>query len=79
MAARKMTAPNSNVRAFQVERVCDRYRRQSRGLVGVAVSEELLRASDDLGLPVEGDVSDVMSGSDAFGFEEPAPWREKTS
>jgi hypothetical protein len=31
MAARKMTAPNSKVRAFHVESVCDKYSLQSSG------------------------------------------------
>lgn len=34
--ARNITAPNSKVRAFHVESVCDKYRRRSKGVMDFA-------------------------------------------
>jgi hypothetical protein len=76
MAARKITAPNSKVRAFHVERVCEMYRRYSSGLefdegdedVGVCVL-----SCEGSEVPMEGDVSLVMSMVDGNDFGRPAP------
>tara|TARA_R110002003_G_scaffold279_8_gene18077 strand:- start:4640 stop:4861 length:222 start_codon:yes stop_codon:yes gene_type:complete len=67
IAARKMTAPNSNVRAFHVESVCETYSRHKSGLVafgpidcGAAGSKSI----DERELLVESERWLVMSAGD---------------
>jgi hypothetical protein len=55
IAARKITAPNSKVREFHVDRVCDVYSRYKRGFVEVGLVE-----GEGLREPVEGNEPPVV-------------------
>jgi hypothetical protein len=81
-----MTAPNSKVREFHVERVCDVYKRYNNGLFDVEAevgsflsdSEELFVLVEfAVGEPIEGNDSLLMVVYDVLWDGRPAPWKKK--
>jgi hypothetical protein len=65
MGARKITAPNSKVREFHVDNVCDVYRRYNNGLADVVAEVGSFRC-DGGELPLELDVGEPIEGSDSL-------------
>jgi hypothetical protein len=63
MAARKMTATNSKVREFDVDRVCDVYNRYNNGLADVVTAVGSFR-SDGEELLLELDIGEPIEGND---------------